>query len=297
MPRICLNVLVGIPASGKTTYYQQIESTPNRTFNVVNVCYDTYIEIDRKFEMFCSKPGSYKISRQTLVPSVEAIISTIMEGKVATTLDSLLCSWQHTFGKPLEISTSAVPSDDYLFLIDDNNYYRSMRWDWARMAKKLSLGFLETYFDILLPVALERNAAREHPVSEDVITRMWTRLEKPCGKLFRWEQSSIFIQEQLDISGILSSIENCFANPEKASDPPPTTSLPMEQSAVHKLDILLRKAISKKTASIKDSMDRHQLRSYVELLQERKNFILHEFRHVEQNVPEEMFDNLVEELF
>ncbi|XP_058120809.1 L-seryl-tRNA(Sec) kinase [Anopheles ziemanni] len=297
MARICLNVLVGIPASGKTTYCQQIESTLNRTFNVVHVCYDTYIEIDSKFDMFCSNPGSYKSSRQMLVPSVEAIISTIMEGKVGKTLDSLLGSWQHTFGKPLEISSSAVPSEDYLFLIDDNNYYRSMRWDWARLAKKLSLGFLETYFDTLLPVALERNVAREHPVSEDVLTRMWTRLEKPCGKLFRWEQNTIIIQEQLDMGIILSSISNRLENPEKAADPSPTNAFPMEQSKVHKLDILLRKAISKNTALIKDSMAKHQLRSYVELLQERKNSILHEFRHAEQHVPDEMFDNLVEELF
>uniref|UniRef100_A0A182JBX4 Uncharacterized protein n=1 Tax=Anopheles atroparvus TaxID=41427 RepID=A0A182JBX4_ANOAO len=297
MARICLNILVGIPASGKTTYCQQIAAFPNRTFKVVHVCYDTYIEIDGRFDDFCSEAGSYKMRRQTLLSSVEAIICAIKEGD-SVTLNDLLSSWKQDFEHPLEISSCSVATEDYLFLIDDNNYYRSMRWDWARMARKFSLGFFETYFAISLQIALERNDKRKDPVSGDAIARMWTRLEKPCKELFPWEQNANYIQGRLDKASIFAKINQCLANPEKFSETPSSVASPsMEQSDVHKLDILLRKAISKKMSLAKDSMAKEELKSYVDILQERKKFILEQMRQGEQNVPGELLPALVEKLF
>uniref|UniRef100_A0A182Y2P4 Uncharacterized protein n=1 Tax=Anopheles stephensi TaxID=30069 RepID=A0A182Y2P4_ANOST len=264
MTRVCLNVLLGIPGSGKTTYCQQLAVLPSRSFEVVHVCYDCFIKIDENYDKFRDASGLYKLHRHKLLSHVERIILH-MKRNDQPKLQEVLARWSDEFGHELNISTQTMASD-VVFLIDDNNYYRSMRTEWQKIARKLSIGYFETFFDTSLSIAVQRNRARAQPIAEEVINHMWMRLEKPSGKLYDHEL-------------------------EPAVQP-------MKQSTVHKIDIILRKLISKKIGEARESMvSSQQLQSYVKVLQERKKFVLEQIRKCELNVSEEKMDRYVEELF
>ncbi|ETN59642.1 hypothetical protein AND_008781 [Anopheles darlingi] len=278
MNRICLNVLIGIPASGKTTYCAQIEKAASDQLSVVHVCYDTYVPIDTQYDQFRDEAGSYKRHRQQLLSSVEAIILSIL-GSDRQTLERLLQDWIREFKQPLKLPNTLLNSKDYLFLIDDNMYYRSMRMEWLQVARRRSLGFFETFFNVPLELALRRNQSRERSVPEETIRRMWMRLEKPCGEMYGWEKKSISIEGTLDdLSEVLSMVSHSFEKPEKMIDAP-SSSTPMEQSVIHQIDLLLRKAISERMAKAKSSMSKSDLRAFAAVLQERKLDLLQRLRN------------------
>ncbi|XP_035907783.1 L-seryl-tRNA(Sec) kinase-like isoform X1 [Anopheles stephensi] len=295
MTRVCLNVLLGIPGSGKTTYCQQLAVLPSRSFEVVHVCYDCFIKIDENYDKFRDASGLYKLHRHKLLSHVERIILH-MKRNDQPKLQEVLARWSDEFGHELNISTQTMASD-VVFLIDDNNYYRSMRTEWQKIARKLSIGYFETFFDPALSIAVQRNRARAQPIAEEVINHMWMRLEKPSGKLYDHELEVLRIQQNVDYDGIVQQIQYCFENPLKPPTAQPAVQ-PMKQSTVHKIDIILRKLISKKIGEARESMvSSQQLQSYVKVLQERKKFVLEQIRKCELNVSEEMMYRYVEELF
>ncbi|XP_053672718.1 L-seryl-tRNA(Sec) kinase [Anopheles nili] len=294
MVRICLNVLVGIPASGKTTYCQQVVALPDRKFRVVHVCYDSFIQIDVSYDKFRDEAGLYKTRRRTLLSHIEAIVIALQEND-SCKIEELLSDWKREFQQPLNIPRE-LESSDTVFLIDDNNYYRSMRIEWLKMARKYALGFFETYFSIPLSLAEHRNRHRGSLINQDVINRMYTRLEKPCGKLYRWEQNFISIVNTVDLDIIVEKIHHCFDNPQHAVAAELKLG-PMAQSKVHLLDNMLRKAVSSKVAESKDcGMSREELQCYATMLQKRKKSILEQIRSNGQDVPDELLPKLVKEL-
>ncbi|XP_052895154.1 L-seryl-tRNA(Sec) kinase [Anopheles moucheti] len=295
MPRICLNVLLGIPGSGKTTYCQQIVALPCRKFEVVHVCYDSYIRIDVDYDTFRDIKGFYKLQRQKLISYMEMIILSLKK-KDQPKLKEIIESWRKEFEHELNISTDPEVSK-ILFLIDDNNYYRSMRTEWQKMASKLSIGYFETYFDTALSIAVQRNRARAQPIAEHVINQMWMRLEKPSGKLYHREQDVITVQDVVDYERVVGQIQFCFEHPQKHTVVQKLVAEPMEQSKVHKIDNILRKIISKKMIEAKDCMSKEEVQSFAKILQERKKSILEQIRKCEQNVTEELIHSVVEELF
>ncbi|XP_050075241.1 L-seryl-tRNA(Sec) kinase [Anopheles maculipalpis] len=295
MTRVCLNVLLGIPGSGKTNYCQELVALPSRSFNVVHVCYDYFINIDVNYDKFRDTKGLYKQHRQKLLSYVEMIILYLKQNDQPK-LQQVLARWNKEFEHELNISTETM-SSDFVFLIDDNNYYRSMRAEWQKIARKLSIGYFEAFFDTSLAIAVQRNRARTSPIAEEVINHMWMRLEKPSSKLYDREQQVVVIQESVDYKIIAGQIQYCFEHPLEHSVVRPVTQ-PMEQSTVHKIDIILRKIISKKTAEAKESMSsRLEFQSYVKVLQQRKTILLQQIRQGELNVSGEMMDSVVEELF
>ncbi|XP_052872314.1 L-seryl-tRNA(Sec) kinase [Anopheles cruzii] len=277
MNRICLNVLVGVPASGKTTYCSLIEKTRTHTFNIVHVCYDSFIKIDTQYDQFCNETGSYKLRRSKLLSSMEKIFVAVKEND-RERLESSLTYVENEFGVVLKLSLS-TDYKDYLFVIDDNMYYRSMRLEWLKVAKKLSLGFFQTFFDIPLALALTRNQARisPNPIPKEVILSMWTRLEKPCGDLHHWEQQCICFTETYDINAALELAKYCINTPVHGVIKI-TQSVPMEQSRVHQIDLLLRKTISKRMAWAKESMPSKDLEVFAKHLQKHKANLLDQLR-------------------
>uniref|UniRef100_A0A182WJU8 Uncharacterized protein n=1 Tax=Anopheles minimus TaxID=112268 RepID=A0A182WJU8_9DIPT len=295
MPRICLNVLVGIPGSGKTTYCQQIVALPNRKFEVVHICYDSCIKIDANYDTFRDTTGLYKIQRQKLLSYVEMIILSLKELDEQK-LKEVAARWREEFEHELIISTASM-SSHIVFLIDDNNYYRSMRKEWQKIASKLSIGYFETFFDTGLSIAVQRNQQRAQSINEQVIYQMWMRLEKPCGKLYHREQDVITIEDSVDYERVVGQIQYCFEHPLERAAVQTMVAEPMEQSKVHKIDIILRKIISKQIVAVKDCMSKQEVQGFAQILQERRKCILEQLRACELNVPDELLPNAVEELF
>uniref|UniRef100_A0A182RCL9 Zf-Tim10_DDP domain-containing protein n=1 Tax=Anopheles funestus TaxID=62324 RepID=A0A182RCL9_ANOFN len=284
-----------LQSSGKTTYCQQIVALPRRQFDVVHVCYDSYIKIDVNYDKFRDVKGLYKVHRQKLLSYVEMIILSFKEND-QTKLNEVVARWSKQFENELLISSNAMISDVVL-LIDDNNYYRSMRREWQKVASKLSIGYLETFFDTALSNAIQRNRERPQPIDKQIINQMWMRLEKPNGKLYHREEDVITIQENVDYDRVVGRIEYCLEHPQEHSVVQKTVAEPMEQSEVHKTDIILRKLISKKMVEVKDGMSKQELQFFAKILQERKRRILEQIRKSELNVTEELMNSAVEELF
>ncbi|XP_053664990.1 L-seryl-tRNA(Sec) kinase [Anopheles marshallii] len=295
MPRICLNILLGIPGSGKTTYCQQIVALPCRKFEVVHVCYDSYIRIDVNYDTFRDTKGFYKLQRQKLISYIEMIILSLKENDLPK-LKGVVERWRKEFERELNISADAMVSD-VVFLIDDNNYYRSMRTEWQKMASKLSTGYFETYFDTALSIAVQRNRTRAQPIAEQIIKQMWMRLEKPSGRLYHHEKDVITVQDVVDYERVVDQIQFCFEHPREHSVVQKLVAEPMEQSKVHKIDIILRKIIAKKMIEAKDSMSKEEVQSFAKILQKRKKSTLEQIRKCEQNITEEFIHSVVEELF
>uniref|UniRef100_A0A182UYQ7 Mitochondrial import inner membrane translocase subunit n=1 Tax=Anopheles merus TaxID=30066 RepID=A0A182UYQ7_ANOME len=99
-----------------------------------------------------------------------------------------------------------------------------------------------------------------------------------------------------------SCVDNLFGRDLTREEESPAVQMvaePMEQSNVHKVDIILRKLVSKKISEAKDSMaaTKQNLQSYAKVLQERKKYVLEQIRTRELDVAEEMMNNIVEDLF
>lgn len=73
-----------------------------------------------------------------------------------------------------------------LVLIDDNLYYRSMRFEWFKLARDCSLGFCQVFVSCPLEEAIRRNASRKSPVPESSIRVMESKLELPREE--SWER-------------------------------------------------------------------------------------------------------------
>ena len=79
-----------------------------------------------------------------------------------------------------------------LFLLDDNNIYRSMRYEYYQLARKHAVSFLQFFFQVPLTMAKARDASRDtaERVGDDVIVKMAAKLEEPDLEAYRWERRS-----------------------------------------------------------------------------------------------------------
>ncbi|KAI9206022.1 uncharacterized protein BJ171DRAFT_597707 [Polychytrium aggregatum] len=79
--------------------------------------------------------------------------------------------------------TDSASQPDHLIVIDDNNYYLSMRRAYYEVAFKYRLSYVQLFLPCPLDVALDRNLSRPcgQRVSDRIIQRMWDRFELPQG--------------------------------------------------------------------------------------------------------------------
>lgn len=219
---ICLLTFVGLPASGKTTIANKLVENCTQ-YKILHICYDNYI----RFE------NNLKAQRRDLLEKIDSLVKDIKEETNFTTF----------FQSNIKGNKN---SSNLLILIDDNNYYRGMRYQIFQICRKYSISFGQIFFDTSLQLAIERNRDRESRVPDEIIMNMCSRLESPFMKN-KWETNSFVIHSEnidnINISDIFLFIQKCFDNPEKyriVFEQPKT-----EQSEIHKFDIVLRKEISR----------------------------------------------------
>uniref|UniRef100_A0A1I8N3N2 L-seryl-tRNA(Sec) kinase n=1 Tax=Musca domestica TaxID=7370 RepID=A0A1I8N3N2_MUSDO len=247
MDEICLLALIGLPAVGKTSFCKlllQIESVP---FNVCHICYDEFIDI----------------SEENLVNYKE------QRDKLLNTLDNLIGAWKSSkmINETLMKSCSAYKDNGrnrLLILCDDNHFYGSMRYRLYQIARKYGLSYGQIFFDCTLDLALQQNTVREgsHRVPEEVVTRMYTKLEVPDLKNNSWEQNTFTLatenlnKEYISLNLVPFIVRN-FAVPLKPLEFPATC--PTKQSQVHELDLLMRKHIGTVISKIPPNVNKKQI--------------------------------------
>ncbi|NHI94578.1 MAG: adenylyl-sulfate kinase [Candidatus Lokiarchaeota archaeon] len=145
-----LVIFSGIPASGKSTFANEIKKQLEKHRGVVVEIVDSdeirrkvyNIEFDPSMELFIKDQSLYRIDKY------------LKQG--------------------------------YHVISDDLNYYQSMRHELKEIARENRTVFLIIYFEITLEEALKRNEERGLPIPQNVIEKIYEKFDKP-GQKYKWD--------------------------------------------------------------------------------------------------------------
>ncbi|XP_036323031.1 L-seryl-tRNA(Sec) kinase [Rhagoletis pomonella] len=231
--RICLLPLIGLPASGKTTFSNWLLDISQKPINIIHICFDDYLtpptnEKSSKFE--------FKQQRNSILSRIRELIYELKyAGNIPTHLSAVVKS------------SLCTDLHDFVVLCDDNNYYRSMRYKFYQLAKENACAYAQIYFDCELKLTFERNSLRPamDRVSEETMQRMAKRLETPDPTTHHWELNTYTMSdcENYNVirTRILAFLTKTFEN--MLQPMPVQSKLETIQSLVHQLDLLLRRRI------------------------------------------------------
>lgn len=278
MNKICLNVLIGIPGAGKTTFCEGFQAyllEKHSPARLIHVCFDRLVEIEDNFDL---ENGCFKEKRRQLLQSFGKLIEGVKFND-QTCVDQVNKELIKKFNANIPIDLESTASGKvYAILLDDNMYYRSMRYEVFTLARKHGTGYLQSLFDVPLAEAKARNAGRPNPIAEEIISRMWIKLERPSSRFYKWERNTLeLLGNSLEFEQLEQAILNCVNNPESPLEAKPEKQ-PVEQSVVHKVDLLLRKAVGDIMKSRKEIFDGQELKLLSDQLIVRRKAILDDLR-------------------
>ncbi|NXP23000.1 PSTK kinase, partial [Scytalopus superciliaris] len=226
-------------------------------------------------------PG-WKRSRRELLQCLERLLRAVLSGPPppgpAQPAWQRLLRWGRTEGL-LGPGRGARP---LCILLDDNFYYRSMRYEVYQLARKYSLGFCQLFLECPLECCLQRNRLRSDPVPEQTIHLMATKIEMPDLKKNAWEQNSLILRssdcisednEQI-INLLATALENPVRPKEEDTEQKEADRAICAASAVHQADQMCRRVISQ---AMKDARDKNILPSEMKSLAEELNKLKAEF--------------------
>ncbi|XRO76224.1 L-seryl-tRNA(Sec) kinase [Methanocaldococcus sp. 10A] len=87
----------------------------------------------------------------------------------------------------------------YWVIVDDTNYYNSMRRDLINIAKKYNKNYAIIYLKAPLDVLIKRNIERGEKIPNEVIKKMYEKYDEP-GKKYRWDEPFLIIDTTKDIN-------------------------------------------------------------------------------------------------
>lgn len=87
---------------------------------------------------------------------------------------------------------------NYWVIVDDTNYYNSMRRDLINIAKKYNKNYAIIYLKASLDVLIRRNIERGEKIPNEVIKKMYEKFDEP-GKKYKWDEPFLIIDTTKDI--------------------------------------------------------------------------------------------------
>ncbi|XP_035519040.1 L-seryl-tRNA(Sec) kinase [Morone saxatilis] len=296
----CLCVLCGLPAAGKSTLARKVLSTAaQHGWRAGVVPYDDLIPEDA-FQTRVVEDGvklqemhtEWKLHRQAVLRCIEQFLE---KPQVLTELPSSCqidrAAWEQCIRallQPEALDRSQAEREPLLFLLDDNFYYPSMRYEVYQLARKYSLGFCQVYLECNLESCISRNQSRSEPIPTEVILEMVKRLEPPNPQKNPWETNSISLNtkdnlSKCDIQRVMELISSALSNPliphVDNTEQTEADRLKCATSVVHQADQACRRLISEamKTARENQVPPEH-MRSLAAQLNESKAAFLHNLR-------------------
>ncbi|KAM4525743.1 L-seryl-tRNA(Sec) kinase [Fundulus diaphanus] len=286
----CLCVLCGLPAAGKSTLTRTLlGAAAERGWRAAAVSYDELIP-EQAYFTEAEEHTNWKSYRQAVLQSIEQFLEQ-HEGVADLPSSPLLneASWQlclQSLLQPEELNPDGAP---LLFLLDDNFYYPSMRYEVYQLSRKLSLGFCQVYLQCDLETCIRRNQSRPRPVPVQVIVEMEKRLDSPNPQKNPWEFQSISLNSTNDVSKsdiqrVIELISTALNNPlspaEDNTEQQEADRLKCALSVVHQADQACRRLISEAMKAAREShVPSEHMRALAPRLNECKAAFLGDLRH------------------
>ena len=172
--KICENkgvivVLMGLPGSGKTYFSKLLKEQFSQCTLLI---FDDIIPTEVQKQLV-NHEKAWKEKRDEIIQDLDNYLS----------------------GQRVPQISSEVVQPNEVVVIDDNNYYHSMRYAYFQLARKHQIGFCQFYLNAPESLARSRNAQRPQSqrVPEDFISKMITKMEPPNPLKNNWEQFSFSI--------------------------------------------------------------------------------------------------------
>jgi len=205
--------LIGLPGAGKTSFARNLMNHVKDSNADDNLPVIFHLQFDEFLPQISSEDDAKttKRFRKAAVSVIEIILELLVDNSTADPMTA--GAFLHNFRGHLDAFDSTFSGNDaaktiaskltgnssdavirantvIVFLLDDNNVYRSMRYEYYQLARKHSVGFLQLIFDCPPSFAKSNDASRDSPhrVGDDVIEKMAMALEGPDPTAYRWER-------------------------------------------------------------------------------------------------------------
>ncbi|XP_070783379.1 L-seryl-tRNA(Sec) kinase isoform X2 [Enoplosus armatus] len=261
----CLCVLCGLPAAGKSTLAHKVLNTAaQHGWRASVVPYDDLIP-EHAFHTRVVEDGvkmqdmhtKWKLHRQAVLRCIEQFLEKPhVLAELPSSCQINRAAWEQciqTLQQPEALDHSQADRASLLFLLDDNFYYPSMRYEVYQLARKYSLGFCQVYLQCDLESCISRNQSRSQPIPSEVILEMVNRLESPNPLKNSWETNSISLNttdnlSACDIQRVMELISSALSNPlspaEDNTEQTEADRLKCATSVLHQADQACRRLIS-----------------------------------------------------
>ncbi|XP_046709124.1 L-seryl-tRNA(Sec) kinase isoform X2 [Silurus meridionalis] len=309
--RVCVCVLCGLPAVGKSTLTHllcdHLHTLGWRTFLI---SYDELIP-EQAFLLHTPRTGDddddeeeedkeagWKQYRQAVLECVEVFLQELNAdmphthtggGEVGT--GSVCVRFKEAMKKQQILPTlqdTHSRAQRLVLLLDDNFYYQSMRYRVYQLARRRSVGFCEVYLHCPLEVCLHRNRVRGQLLPDDVITEMSNRMEPPNPEKNQWERNSVTVdnthsvthtqlQEMLQV--ISSAIEYPLNPVQDDSEQKEADRQRCACSVLHQVDQVCRRLVSQVMLTARGCrLSAEKMKMLARDLSEEKSGFLQELR-------------------
>ncbi|OXB82573.1 UNVERIFIED_CONTAM: hypothetical protein H355_005828 [Colinus virginianus] len=200
MERAVLCVLCGLPAAGKSTLGRAVRRRlPLRHgWDCALLVYDDLIPLEEEWRRGEPPEGdcAWKRRRRELLRHLERLLRALRSGPAAP--EPGPPSWGRFVSRCAEQGllpgrSGGNGARPLCLVLDDNFYYRSMRYEVFQLARKYSLGFCQLFLECPLELCLHRNRLRDRPVPEETVRRMAQRMEAPEPEKNPWERHSLIL--------------------------------------------------------------------------------------------------------
>lgn len=302
----CLCLLCGLPAAGKSTLARRtLGRAAQCGWRATVVAYDDLIP-EQAFRTTVEEEDGvtvedthteWKLHRQEVLQCIEQFLKkpeAPAEGQRSCRINSE--AWERCISALLQHEGWKADQKPLLFLLDDNFYYPSMRYEVYQLARKYAVGFCQLYLQCDFETCISRNQSRSQPVPTEVITEMVKRFVPPNPQKNSWEKNCISLNNsehlsECDIDGVMELISSALSNPlslaEDNTEQQEADRLKCANSVVHQADQACRRLISEAMKTAKENqLPSERMRTLADQLNESKAVFLQDLRRqILQEVP------------
>ncbi|XP_059517793.1 L-seryl-tRNA(Sec) kinase isoform X3 [Myotis daubentonii] len=212
------------------------------------------------------QPSRWKSLRQELLKDLECFLRAVLHGDpLSAPPGGTEALWEALVtclrGQALLPPAAEGPSHcrptpaasrPLLLILDDNFYYRSMRYEVYQLARKYSLGFCQLFLDCPLETCVQRNSQRSGALPAETIRLMGAKMEEPNPEKNAWEHNSLMVRSPAcsasaspELTGLLlAALENPVNCVEDNAEQKETDRIICSTNTLHQADQTLRRIVS-----------------------------------------------------